>query len=262
MRAFWLSAAIVATLLVASPALGRSLEEAWLSEAVPGDGYDKVLHLDADEIYTGGLLLTSGKNCIHGHGAVIDLQGGTIRVTGSTTRLDIDECILVGGGGSSSFAALNYALLAGGKVRNCVFFRNLWGLHMVMVWTNGHVTSIVNCIFLENDEWGAVIHDDNEYKPDILTCVGSGNGLGAFGRWCGCEGYVPFGFNPGNGCMYCDPMLENACLEPSEWDFHLAAGSPCFGTGTPAGVNIGAYPDQPVPVQERSWGQIKEHYRP
>jgi hypothetical protein len=61
--------------------------------------------------------------------------------------------------------------------------------------------------------------------------------------------------------MYCDPMLENACLDPAEWDFHLAAGSPCFGTGTPAGINIGAYPDQPTPVQERSWGRIKEHYR-
>jgi hypothetical protein len=44
--------------------------------------------------------------------------------------------------------------------------------------------------------------------------------------------------NEGMGCIYSDPKYVNNSSEP--YDYHLASGSPCVGTGK-GGADMGCY---------------------
>jgi hypothetical protein len=168
-------------------AWANDLETYWNDNAAPGEGYDKVLHLDSLAVYTGALWLADETNCIHGHGAILDLEGATFRVMNRRTILDIDGCVLVNGPVTSGWPALAYTLGASGMVRNCVFYGNQWGLYMKEV--NVNVTGVENCIFMDQVEWGLVLND--VYTPPVSHCVGYRNGVGQlpgdggdFALWC------------------------------------------------------------------------------
>lgn len=56
--------------------------------ATAGLGYDKLLILHSNSIYTSGLFVTQAKVGIKGQGAIIDLAGGTIAING-TAEIDL-----------------------------------------------------------------------------------------------------------------------------------------------------------------------------
>lgn len=100
------------------------------------------------------------------------------------------------------------------------------------------------------------------YTPQVLTSVAWGNGssLGDdYAVWCGCPSEDPAGWMPPgeNGCFHSDPMLVCAVPDHDTCDFHLLDGSPCWGAGTPAGTNIGAYPSAPQPLRYITWGRSR-----
>lgn len=79
--------------------------------AGPGDGYDKLIELEPGVTYTGGLLIgplllpetgiftgERGLNvCIRGNGAVLDLRSSQICISYCDNRLDIENCVIIGG---------------------------------------------------------------------------------------------------------------------------------------------------------------------
>jgi hypothetical protein len=243
------------------------LQEWWNAHAAPEGTYDYVLHLDSLQVYTGGLNhipLLHRKTLIDGRGAILDLQQSHVQIIGSDAQLDIQGCVLLNGGNEYE-AALSYKQLARGQVRNCVFYRNYWGLSMRTAAAVN--TRVENCIFLENTLYGAMLNRFN-IQP-VATCLSYRNGEGVAGGadWaigCDCPGDVPDPWepSPSAGCLCQDPMFVRASTNPTDGNFHLLLGSPCAGTGTPVGTNIGTYQEAPVlPVQLRSWGQIKGAYR-
>lgn len=249
-----------------SPAQGVTLQDAWSAGATPGEGYDNVLHLDSLTVYTGGLRLDAGTNCIHGHGAILDLEGDQIRALMRRTILDIDGCVLVNGPVTPRSAALAYVLGACGRISNCVFYGNRWGLHMNEI--NVAVSGVHNCIFMNNTEWGAVL--DDVFTPPVSHCAAYENGVGMppgegghYALWCGCsslepEEYVP---PPESSCLICDPLFVHVEHDPRACDFHLEEASPCRGAGDPPGIHIGVYQEGAAPVAECTWGAIKVLYR-
>lgn len=249
------------------PATGLTLAEAWANGAAPEAGYDLVLHLDSLAVYTGGLDLTSGKNAIHGHGAIIDLGQSAVRALGLHTSLDIDGCVFLNGPPYGSTGALVYIQGSEGRVRNCVFYGNTWGLYMKEVVRTA--TSIVNCIFMENATWGAVLHD--VYTPSLTYCAAYRNGSGQppgmggdYALWCGCStpGPAPYTPPPTAHCLYADPLFVAASTDPALADFHLAAGSPCLASGDPPGTHLGAYQEGAAPVGPTTWGRLKGLFHP
>lgn len=91
-------AVILALALVAPVALAKSLQEAY--DAAPsGEGYDKLLVLDPNVVYTGRCDLLKGKkSCIRGNGALIDLERGQVCASQAGTELVITGCCLINGG--------------------------------------------------------------------------------------------------------------------------------------------------------------------
>lgn len=109
-------------------------------EAAPArDGYDRWLELETGRLYTGGLQIgptwDDDQACfvtaeqgldvmIAGNGAVLDLQGQSIRLSFCTNRLDIQDCVVLNGGvrfvGDRTLAGDR---VPSGSVRYCTFYR-------------------------------------------------------------------------------------------------------------------------------------------
>jgi len=122
--------------LVSAP-MAMTLQEAF-ERAQPGGGYDKYLVLEPGEIYTGGLLIgpiyspltwtmEGNAGCdvrIVGNGAILDLQASRICISYCNHRLDIDDCVIVGG--DIRFRGLrdaSFDLVPQGSVRQVTFYR-------------------------------------------------------------------------------------------------------------------------------------------
>ncbi len=103
---------IMLTLLAAGPLPAVPLQ-AMLEAAPPADGYDRYVTLATGVVYTGGLLIgptwdddrqsfrehERGFSVkIEGRGAILDLRGQQICISFCTDRLDIEDCIIIGGG--------------------------------------------------------------------------------------------------------------------------------------------------------------------
>ena len=87
-----------------------SLKELY-EQAKPENGYDKYLELETGQVYEGGLLM--GKSLgmvaheqeeeeeldvkIVGNGAILDLQGSEICISGCENILDIEDCVIING---------------------------------------------------------------------------------------------------------------------------------------------------------------------
>jgi hypothetical protein len=255
--------------LAATTASGQiELHGYWTTHAEPGSNYDLVCDLDSLAVYTGSLYLTSGTNLLRGHGAILDLEGGVIRVVGTHTRLDLRDCVIMNGGtpGYPERAAVDYRGMTEGQVSNCVFYANRTGLWMEEIY---HTQSgVLNCIFMLNDGWGCIISPS--YVPEITHCCAYRNGEmqppgegGDYTLWCGCSSVDPVVYEPppGSQCMVGDPLCASPSLDPAACDLHLTTGSPCIGAGDPAGTHIGAYQEVVTAVEPASWGRIKRLYR-
>ncbi len=141
-----------------------------------GEGYDKLLILDPSQSYTGGLWIRLGvKCCIHGNGAVIDLQYSGIRVQDNGTVLDIDHCVLTHGQ-----YGLIYVNNATGTVRNNTILQNNYGID-----SQGGKTSLLieNNIIADNANIG--IYCEEYHEPIIQYNTVSGNPKGDYVYRCG-----------------------------------------------------------------------------
>ena len=140
---------ILATLLMcALPGWTVPLQQAF-DQAAPGAGYDRLVYLDNEVVYTGGLTLDDGNYCILSAGAVVDLQGSRI-IVNPTALLDICGVVLCG----SDSAALKYAGAGHGWVDHLTFARNYDGLYW---WQNANMM-VTSCIFSYSTHFGVYRH--------------------------------------------------------------------------------------------------------
>jgi hypothetical protein len=98
-------------LLLLTPSVSaKTLREAY-QLAGPANGYDKYVELETGVVYTGGLLIgpifdrltneltgEPGQDvCLVGNGAILDLQGSQLCISYCNNRLDVEDCIVLGG---------------------------------------------------------------------------------------------------------------------------------------------------------------------
>ncbi len=144
--------------------------------ALPGEGYDKLVVLDPNVTYTGGLTVDRGlRSCIHGGGARIDLENNSIWAAGSGTLLDIDHCILTGG-----YSALYIAQDAAATVRNNTIVGNGYG---VISWLANTNVIIENNIIVNNVVYGVYCRE--YFEPFLRYNTVWGNIQGNYIKNCG-----------------------------------------------------------------------------
>lgn len=109
--------------------------------AQPLAGYDKVLVLQPNQLYTGGFISFNQTVAVWGNGATIDLQGSGLIAVGKGI-LDVDGCVFVNGG-----AAVNVSDEVKTTVSNCVFYQNTYG---VQHYSSMGLLTVYNSIFMGN----------------------------------------------------------------------------------------------------------------
>lgn len=145
---------IPAFMLLAFAAAGWAvpLQQAF-DQAVPGAGYDRIVYLDRETMYTGGLELSDGNFCIISSGAVVDLEGGRI-IVNSTATLDVCGVALA----NSDSAALKFNASGHGWVDHVTFCWNYDGLYF---W-QGSTMKVTSSIFANSARYGVYCYNDCE----------------------------------------------------------------------------------------------------
>jgi hypothetical protein len=137
-------------LLLAFVSLNAGTLEQAYQNASPGLGYDKLIILNPIELYTGGITIVDEKVGIKGNGAVIDLMGGQINVSGSSV-IEVDGCIIING---------SYGLNIDGNVNALItqstFYGNNMGIYYMC--TAGEI-EVYNTIISNNTEYGFACHE-------------------------------------------------------------------------------------------------------
>ncbi len=125
-------------ILGAESAAAISLQAAYEASVAQG-GYDKYVILETGVVYTGGLLIgptwdddrqafrdrERGLDVkIEGRGAILDLRGQQICISFCRNRLDIEDCIITGGGiRFRGDVSVQEDRRPTGSVRYCTFWR-------------------------------------------------------------------------------------------------------------------------------------------
>ena len=158
--------------MITSPAHAIRLQDAY-DQAEPGEGYDKRLVLEPNEVYTGYLVVEPRTSCvIHGHGALIVLDPTGFICASSQAKLDIDGCVITGGA-----VGLNYDWGSSSTVENCTLVENGMG---VRCW--GTMVVIKNCIIANNYQYGIACLET--YEPVILYNNVWGNAQLNYAAYC------------------------------------------------------------------------------
>jgi parallel beta-helix repeat protein len=142
-------------------------------QALPGAGYDRIVYLDNEVVYTGGLTLDNGNYCILSAGAVVDLQGSRI-IIDNLAVLDICGVVLV----QSDSAALKYTNGSDGWVDHCTFAFNYDGLYF---WQGSNL-KITSNIFSNSGRYGVYCYDTSERWMAYNDAWA--NSVGDYRRWC------------------------------------------------------------------------------
>jgi hypothetical protein len=142
--------------------------------APPGMGYDKLIILHPDTVYTGGLNVTNEKVGIRGNGATIDLAGGNYIYVNGKSTIEIDGCIIVRG---------SYGLHCDGEVSayisQCTFYAN--DIAISFMSTVGSI-EVYNTIISNSNQYGFACHEDS-YR--ILHYIDAySNSLGNYMEFC------------------------------------------------------------------------------
>jgi hypothetical protein len=170
---------IAACVLVAvAGAYAIRLQDAY-EKAGPGEGYDKLLVLDAKETYVGACgVLIGKKSCIRGNGALVNLDGGSVQAGGNGTQLVISGCCFVNAG---YFGAVNVADGANALVDgNTICKTN--GLAGIRVWEYSTAT-IKNNVIWGNATYGIAKHDYTGTLNILYNDVDNNKG-GNYMYWC------------------------------------------------------------------------------
>ncbi|MCK4412443.1 MAG: right-handed parallel beta-helix repeat-containing protein [Candidatus Eisenbacteria sp.] len=245
---------------------GVQLRDA-IAAAPPGEAnghsFVHLLQLDPESTYVGGAVITEN-TCIQGNSAKIDLAGEMIVVRAEEqARFDIDHCLIVNGGASSESSlfsgGIEYQYLTRGWVFNNTFYDNFdYGLHLDLLDTQGDAVKMINNIFYGNG-WSLVRNDD---QPDLyirrnVSWPGPIS-IGDYGEYTGCETCNPSEITPGDDLDISnrieDPGFVKTPAPSKPGDLHLAAGSPCIGTGedpltgaVDGTIDKGAFPYEETP---------------
>jgi parallel beta-helix repeat protein len=149
-----------------------TLEEKFLTSG-PGMGYDHLLFLEKDSVYTGGITINSEAVSIKGNGAIIDLAGNTIYVSGLST-FEIDGCVLKNGDN-----AIYLTGDAKSRITQCTFYGNNNG-----ILCDGHfgMVEVVNSIFSNNSYYGFACCEETARKLHYIDMYQ--NALGDYVEWC------------------------------------------------------------------------------
>ncbi len=169
---------LVLILCLAFPVTGTSANtlQSAFDASGPGEGYDRLVVLDPAIPYSGGLWIHNAmKCCIHGNGAVINLQNAGIRVQDTGSLLDIDHCVLTHGQ-----SGLIYVNSARGTIRNNTVVGNGYGIQ-----TPGGSTLILieNNIIYDNAEYG--LYWQEYVEPIVQYNAVWGNSGGDYMHACG-----------------------------------------------------------------------------
>jgi len=208
-----------------SVAGGTSLQSIFDSSG-PGNGYDKLVTLSPDVIYTGGLGIFEGNVLIDGHGAIIDLQGGTgIWVYGDEiipANLDIQYITLLNG----EWYGVFYGGLATGNITNCNFINNGYGVQLY----DFSEIQIKNSNFVENLYYGVALVSTTPLC-NVNYCNAWGNGEAPWGENCPGWGSIWTPWEPeGEGVIEQNPLF----VDLENFDFTLQEYSPCINAGDPS----------------------------
>ena len=126
-----------------------TLQEVY-NEAEPGNGYDKYVVLDPNQIYEGGLYMFEGSTYINCQGSTINLNGGAgISIFADdyyNATLDIEYCTIYDG----ETYGINYTGSSSGNVSNCNFVSNDIGL-VLMDYSE---VNLKNSNFMDNHRYG------------------------------------------------------------------------------------------------------------
>ena len=136
--------------------------------ASPGMGYDKLIILHPDSIYTGGITINNEKVGIRGNGATIDLVGGSyIHVKGKST-IEIDGCIILRG---------SYGLHCEDEVTayitQCTFYAN--DIAISYMSTVGTI-EVYNTIISNSNQYGFASHEDSYRVLHYIDAYGNVGG--------------------------------------------------------------------------------------
>jgi hypothetical protein len=146
--------------------------------------------------------------------------------------------------------------IGGGTVSNCV----IKGCTSNGIYANviGPTSTVINCVIVNNGAYG-VRSTGNNVQINVINCIGRNNSSTDFYK----DYNTGFGFNlsysngstymtsGGIGCINTDPMFTS----PSNGDYHISQGSPCWNTGqpslqdpdgTPSDMGYFAGPDCPI----------------
>jgi len=143
------------------------------SNASAGLGYDKLILLNRDSVYLGGLAITNQKVGIKGGGAIIDLQGGSISVTGNSA-IDLDGCVVING--TSAIYATESVTA---RITQCTFYGNQIGIYFMAL---SGMIEVVNTILAHNTQYGFAC---DKATVRVLHFLDSYENLqGDFMEWC------------------------------------------------------------------------------
>ncbi|GAB4379737.1 MAG: hypothetical protein Kow0042_29410 [Calditrichia bacterium] len=113
--------------------------------AASGLGYDKLMILESDSVYTGGISINNQKVAIKGRGALIDLAGDRIFVQGQSV-LDMDGCVVINGADG-----ILYQDQSSGLVTQSTFYGNQIGIRFE---STGGYLEVYNTILAYNTLYG------------------------------------------------------------------------------------------------------------
>ncbi len=206
------------------------------NDALPGEGYQKLIILEGDSIYTGGLIQDVQSLCIHGNGAIIDLMGASLTVEGENQLLDIDHCVFKSSSDTPK-VCLEYKNNAYGRIINNTF----WGMYnnkksylaIYFEECMKDTSVIINNIFSNFSEsiFFYTMNSDAFFKGLPLNIEYNLHWLSdtPYLYWGGWTGEAkPFTPIPGNGEKIDDPKF----IMPTENNFGLKNESICIDNGT------------------------------
>lgn len=166
-----LLSAFLLLLIVSLSFASTTLQQIYLN-ASPGLGYDRLMILHPDSIYTGGISVLNEKIGIKGYGAIVELNGDSIFVDGES-QIDIDGCVIING---------NSGLAAHGStnslITHCTFYGNVIGIHFM----SAGAIEVVNTIIANNSRFGYAC---DETSVCVLHYLDSyQNTQGNYMEWC------------------------------------------------------------------------------
>jgi len=151
---------------------GTTLQDVYQS-ALPGIGYDRLITLNKDSVYTGGITVNNESVGIKGNGALINLNGDSISVIGNAV-FEIDACIILNGNSGISLTGD-----AVGLITHCTFYGNQYGIHC-----DGHTGKIevINTIISNSSRYGIATCEETATTLHYIDMYQ--NLLGDYVHWC------------------------------------------------------------------------------